>query len=123
MKRTKSTSYVRLDHASSVGLAEQIAATIQLNIREGALPVGERLPAARELAAGLGVNAHTVLRAYSLLRDSGVIELRQGRGARVLPPPEGLPNQVIDAIDALVRGAASSGVSRQQLVRYLEEMT
>ena len=83
----------------------------------------EKLPAAGELAAGLGVNVHTALRAYSILRAAGVIELRQGRGARVLPRPEGLPKEVVDAIDALVRGAASRGVSRPQLVRYLEEMS
>ncbi|MFF1633070.1 GntR family transcriptional regulator [Leifsonia sp. NPDC058248] len=114
---------IRLDQASSIGLAEQIAAAIQQNIREGALSIGERLPAARELAAGLGVNVHTALRAYSILRAAGVIELRQGRGARVLPPPDGLPKEVVDAIDALVRGAATRGVSRPQLVRYLEEMS
>lgn len=114
--------FIRLDRAPSIGLAEQIAAAILQNIQEGAVAVGNRLPAARELAAGLGVNVHTVLRAYALLRVGGVIELRQGRGARVLPPPARLPNDVADAVVALVRGAASRGVSRQQLVRYLEEM-
>jgi GntR family transcriptional regulator len=113
---------VRLDQASPIGLAEQIAAAIQQNIEDGALAVGERLPAARELAAALDVNVHTALRAYALLRSAGVIELRQGRGARVLPPPDGLPNDVVDAIHALVHGASGRGVSRQQLVRYLEGM-
>jgi GntR family transcriptional regulator len=113
---------VRLDHASAIGLAEQIAGAVQQKIRDGVLSAGERLPAARELAGELGVNDHTVLRAYSLLRVAGVIDVRQGRGARVLPSPEGLPNDVIEAIEALVRGAASRGVVRQQLIRFLEEM-
>ncbi|WP_295124709.1 GntR family transcriptional regulator [uncultured Leifsonia sp.] len=114
---------IQLDRASLVGLAEQIAAAIQDQVRTGALAAGEKLPAARDLAAGLGVNVHTVLRAYSILRAAGVVELRQGRGARVLPRPERLPNEVLDAIDALVRGAASRGVTRPQLVRYLEEIS
>lgn len=112
---------VHLDHASPIGLAEQIAAAIQENIDDGILPVGAKLPSARELSAGLGVNIHTVLRAFSQLRAVGVIEVRQGRGARVLPPPENLPADVVDAIDALIRGAGTRGVSRQQVVRYLEE--
>lgn len=112
---------IRLDQTSSVGLADQIASAIQQNIQSSVLSTGDRLPAARELAAALGVNVHTVLRAYSHLRDIGVIELRQGRGARVLPSPDDLPADVVAAIDALVRGAARRGVSLPQLVRYLEE--
>ncbi|NEN05275.1 GntR family transcriptional regulator [Diaminobutyricibacter tongyongensis] len=114
---------IRLDYASSIGLAEQIAGAVRQSIRDGVLSAGEGLPAARALASVLGVNVHTVFRAYSLLRVAGVVEVRQGRGARVLPPPEELPKDVVDAIEALVRGAASRGVVRQQLIRYLEEMS
>lgn len=38
------------------------------------------LGSAKDLAAAIGVNLHTVLRAYSELRDSGLIELRPRRG-------------------------------------------
>ncbi|MFE4949134.1 GntR family transcriptional regulator [Leifsonia sp. NPDC056665] len=113
---------VRLDRASPIGLAEQIADSIRTDIRDGVLSAGEKLPAARELADGLGVNIHTVLRAYSILSVARLIEVRRGQGARVLPAPAPLPSDVSRAVDALVRGAAGRGVSRQQLVRYLEEL-
>ena len=44
---------------------------------------GDKLPSARDLASSLGINMHTVLRAYTTLRDEGAIELRRGRGAVV----------------------------------------
>lgn len=49
----------------------------------GKIPVGNRLPSARDLAESLEVNVHTVLRAYQILRDEGFIDLRRGRGALV----------------------------------------
>lgn len=72
-----------IDQASTVPLFEQLVAAIREQVMGGELAVGERLPAARELAASLAVNVHTVLRAYQVLRDEGFIELRRGRGAVV----------------------------------------
>ncbi len=48
---------------------------------DGDLRVGDRLAPARDVADGLGINLHTVLRGYQELRDEGLIELRRGRGA------------------------------------------
>ncbi len=49
---------------------------------------GDRLPPARDLAAVLGVNPNTVLRALRQLRDEGLLEFRRGLGVRVAGTPE-----------------------------------
>jgi DNA-binding transcriptional regulator YhcF (GntR family) len=44
---------------------------------------GERRPPAKDIAAVLGVNINTVLRALRQLRDEGLLEFRRGRGITV----------------------------------------
>ena len=74
---------IRIDPGSSVPLFEQFAASVRAEVLRGSVVPGQRLPSAREHAASLELNMHTVLRGYQLLRDEGLIELRRGRGAVV----------------------------------------
>jgi GntR family transcriptional regulator len=75
--------YLSVDSGSATPLFEQLVAGIRSQVIDGSLSQGERLPAARDLAASLDINVHTVLRAYQGLRDEGFLDLRRGRGAVV----------------------------------------
>lgn len=75
--------FIRVDPGSAIPLFEQLAAAVRSEALRGSIEPGERLPAGRDLAETLDINVHTVLRAYQLLRDEGLIELRRGRGAVV----------------------------------------
>ena len=79
---------VKIDRDDPALLHEQVAAQIRQAIADGEAKPGDRLPPARHLAAVMGVNTNTVLRALRLLRDEGLLELRQGHGIRVVGTPE-----------------------------------
>lgn len=123
---TMQTMLIRVDPSSSLGLAEQIAGQIRGQVASGAVAAGEKLPSARQLADGLQVNMHTVLRAYATLRDEGLVDLRRGRGAHIREDAGGnLPTRhgaaLREQIDALVSSAARLGLTREELLEEIRK--
>lgn len=112
---------LRVDPDSTAGLSEQIAAQVRRAVAEGELAAGERLPAARTVAESLGVNMHTVLRAYGDLRDEGLLELRRGRGAMVRQDVDTGLTTVREAVSELVAMASRLGVGTDELVREIRK--
>lgn len=111
---------IRLDTTGTAPLHERIAAAVRRAVAEGEVEVGERLPAAKDLAATLDVNVNTVLRSYRELRDEGLLELRRGRGATVLRGAVGRAALQSQA-DALIAEARRLGLSPDEVGSILEE--
>ncbi|NER79450.1 MAG: winged helix-turn-helix transcriptional regulator, partial [Leptolyngbya sp. SIO1D8] len=61
-------------------LYEQVAGRLQGLITEGTLKPGDRLPSVRKLREQLSVSTSTVLEAYRLLEDRGLIMARPQSG-------------------------------------------
>lgn len=114
---------IRLDPASEMPLADQVVTQIRRGIADGGIEIGERLPSARDLAAALAINMHTVLRAYDSLRTSGLIELRRGRGAVVIAGADAPTTALYAAAAALVRDAARLGIAPADLATIIRGMT
>ena len=64
-------------------LYQQLAEGIAAHIRNGALPLGSRLPPLRALAKSHAVALVTASQAYEALAAEGLIESRSGRGTYV----------------------------------------
>jgi 2-aminoadipate transaminase len=75
---------IRLDASSQTPLYRQLSERIKELIASQKLTRGERLPATRELAGGLGLNRTTVSAAYAVLESEGLIQGHVGRGSFVL---------------------------------------
>ncbi|GAB2928448.1 GntR family transcriptional regulator [Micromonospora polyrhachis] len=111
----------RIDPTATEPLFSQLVTQVHLAIAQGALQVGERLPAARDLAESLQLNVHTVLHAYQALRDEGVIELRRGRGAVVTGRAGADHSALLAAIEAVVREARALHLTPQATAALLKE--
>lgn len=80
---------ITLDTGSTVPLYRQIVDRVWLEVIDGTLDPGERLPTIRGLAIDLSVHPNTVARAYKELELLGVVIQRSGEGTFVgLKPPD-----------------------------------
>ncbi len=107
-----------VDRSDPFPLHEQVAAAIRRAIAEGEAGPGDRLPLARDLAAVLGVNRNTVLRAMHLLRDEGLLEFRRGHGIKVTGTRE--KSDLLAQVHELVTTARRSGYRKSELIAMIE---
>lgn len=74
----------QINRNSSSPLTEQIFREFSDRISTGLLSVGSRLPSVRELSRSLKVSLVTVVEAYRILEDAGLVERVHGKGTFVL---------------------------------------
>ena len=111
---------VKLDRNDRTDLYAQVAAEIRRSIADGEASPGERLPPAKDLAAVLGVNTNTVLRALRLLREEGLLEFRRGRGISVAGTPA--RGAVVQKARELVAFARRHGYRVDDLVDLIDKL-
>jgi len=108
---------VNIDRDDPAHLHEQVAAEIRRSIAEGDAKPGDRLPPARHLAAVMGVNINTVLRALRALRDEGLLEMAPRRGIRVVGTPA--QSELRGKVAELVQLARKQGLTRDDLHKLI----
>lgn len=109
---------ITVDKLSDAPLYLQLRDSVIAGIAAGELRPGDALPSVRSLAEDLGINLHTVNKAYATLRDEGYVILLGRRGAYVADAPSdpaaGMDEAALEA--ALVKLATefkASGGTRE----------
>ena len=117
-----STMYMAaIDRSELIPLHDQVAAEIRRAIADGEAGPGERLPLAKDMAAVLGVNKNTVLRALHILREEGLLEFRRGRGITVAGTPQ--KSAVLGQVRDLLSFARSHGYRADEVIKMIESVS
>jgi GntR family transcriptional regulator len=112
---------MKIDQRGPTPLYQQVAGELRREIADGEAKPGERMPLAKDLAAVLGVNRNTVLRALSELRDEGLLEFRRGRGITVAGTPQ--RGALIEKVRDLVAFARHEGYATEELVAIIKAVS
>jgi GntR family transcriptional regulator len=113
--------HVKVDRSEGVALHDQVAAEIRHAIAAGEASPGDRLPPAKDLAAVLDVNTNTVLRAFRILRDEGLLDFRRGRGVTVAGSVQ--EGAVIEKVRELLEFARFHGYRNEDVVEIVQSLS
>ncbi|HLR43379.1 MAG TPA: GntR family transcriptional regulator [Pseudogracilibacillus sp.] len=117
--------FIQLDFESDIPIYEQLKNEIIIGIAKQALQAGERLPSVRAMASDIGINLHTVNKAYQQLQQDGFLLIHRQRG--VVVNPEGpakadelYKQHVIDTMKPFIAESVCRGVTKEDLLAIIE---
>ena len=115
---------IKIDFQSDEALYIQLRNQIILGIATSTLHVGDVLPSVRQLAEDIGINMHTVNKAYSVLRQEGFVTIDRRRGAIVSLDVDKL--QALDEMQKNLRVLLAKGrcknITRQEIHDMVDEI-
>ncbi|MCR5650111.1 MAG: GntR family transcriptional regulator [Lachnospiraceae bacterium] len=112
---------IEINPGSNDALYTQVHDQIILGIAKSLLRDGDHLPSVRSLADEIGINMHTVNKAYALLRDEGFLKLdpRQGAVVKVSRDKKVRP-KIQTELRILTAQAMLKGISRAEMHDLLD---
>lgn len=110
---------IHIDFNSDEAIYIQLRNQIVLGIAREQLHDGESLPSVRQLAEDLGVNMHTVNKAYAMLRQEGYLLMDRRRGAVVHIEVQ---NQPMDSLNMAMKLMVAEAICRDIAVEELQQI-
>ncbi len=116
---------VAIDDESSVPPYRQLVDQVLALVAAGGLPIGQRLPPVRQLAADLGLANGTVARAYRTLEVAGILQTRGRKGTFVARQQEEMPRTEREEYlrrksAELIRAAAVVGATKADVTSAVQ---
>lgn len=114
---------LEIDFNSDEAIYVQLRNQIVLGIACAEFTDGESLPSVRQLAQVLGVNMHTVNKAYSILREEGYLKLDRRKGAVISVETEEKQKELESMeqeLQLLIAQAICKGISKEEMCDLVE---
>ena len=111
---------IKIDFESDIPIYMQIKNAILQGIAKGDLSPGENLPSVRQLAEDIGINMHTVNKAYNLLKNDGFLTIDRRKGAiindKISSPTEEYKVLLEESLKSTIAEAICKGVSEGEFL-------
>ena len=115
---------IKVDFNSDEALYMQLRNQIILGIASAQFEEGEALPSVRQLADMIGINMHTVNKAYSVLRQEGFIKVDIRIGAVIAPDIDKLRTieEMRNELQVVLAKGKCKGVTRDEIHTLIDDL-
>ena len=114
---------LEVDFNSEEALYIQLRNQIIVGIATNRLKEGESLPSVRQLAESIGINMHTVNKAYTVLKQEGFVKVDRRRGAVIAIDADRISDleQMRESLRVILARASCRNISREEVHALIDE--
>ncbi|MCM1136779.1 MAG: GntR family transcriptional regulator [Clostridium sp.] len=115
---------IEIDFNSEEALYLQLRNQIILGIASAKFQEGDALPSVRQLADDIGINMHTVNKAYTVLKQEGFVKVDRRKGAVIALDADKLKSlrEMDEALRVILAKGICKGVSREEVYQMIDEI-
>ncbi len=112
--------FIKIDFQSETPIYLQLRNQIIEGIAKGHFKPNDSLPSVRQLASDIGINLHTINKAYNLLKSENYIAIDRRKGATVLPlmdePDMAFVDDLKKTLNTLIASSICKGISKDDFL-------
>ncbi len=115
---------IEIDFNSDEAIYLQLRNQIVLGIATARFREGDALPSVRQLAESIGINMHTVNKAYSVLRQEGFVKVDRRKGAVIAIDIDKIQavEELRETMKVILAKAWCKNISREEVHSLIDEI-
>lgn len=116
--------FIEIDFNSDEAIYMQLHNQIILGIATAQFQEGDMLPSVRQLAEHIGINMHTVNKAYTVLRQEGYVKVDRRRGAMIAVDIDKMKalNEMRRELQVTLAKASCKNISKEEVHALIDEI-
>ena len=115
---------IEIDFNGEEALYLQLCNQIIMGIAASRFREGDALPSVRQLADSIGINMHTVNKAYTVLKQEGYVKVDRRRGAVIAVDADRIRTleEIKKALQVILAKSSCKNISKEEIHELIEEI-
>jgi DNA-binding transcriptional regulator YhcF (GntR family) len=115
---------IEIDFNSDEAIYLQLKNQIILGIATSRFQEGDSLPSVRQLAEVVGINMHTVNKAYTVLKQEGYVKVDRRKGAVIAVDTDKLKmmNELKKELQVMIARGSCKNITREEFHGLIDEI-